>query len=487
MPSKTVEIIRPGQFEAARHYYTKVINAQPHPLVSFFRGLSTKRMINRYCHLKPNVDPKALEECIYYKPKYFRWAGVDLFHVATPKNHHQMILVETNSCPSGQKSMPQVSFDDEKGCYNQLIKNTFIPMFKETRAKVDGIIAVFYDKNYMEASGYAHTIADEMQQSVLLVPYFNSNYDHVKIEQGIFYVHFQNEWAPIKAIFRYVTQRPWNRFPIRGKTKILNPIVSCLAGGRNKIVAAKAYELFNASLAETGLKILTPETMCDVGKDEIPFWVQKFGGHAVIKVPYANAGQGVFTITKPQELEDFMKLDLGYEQFIVQSLIGNSSWSSNTQEGKFYHVGTVPNKSNNIYAADLRMMGCFGEDGFKPLAIYGRRARLPLPKTLETNQDSWDILGTNLSVKQGEESWESDTSRLILADYKEFNNLGIYLDELIGGYVQLVLAVNAIDRMAQNLINKKGELKTKLFKSFDSDKQLLKEIHEGNNHEMRAN
>ena len=487
MTVKSIELIKPGEFEPTRHYYTKVVNAQPHPLVTFFRRLSTKRIINRYCHLKPNVDAKVLEECIYYKPRYFRWAGVDLFHVASPTGNHQMILVETNSCPSGQKSMPQVSFDDEKGCYNQLIRETFIPLLKETRGKIDGMIAVFYDKNYMEASGYAHTIADEIQQPVLLVPYFSQKHDHVKIEQGLYKVNHNNEWIPIKAIFRYVTQKPWNRFPVKGKTKILNPIISCLAGGRNKIVAAKAYEHFNASLCGSGLKILTPETICDVGIDEIPFWVEKFGGHAVIKVPYANAGQGVFTVTNKKELEDFMKLELSYEQFIVQSLIGNSSWSSQTQKGKFYHVGTVPNKSNDIYAADLRMMGAFGEEGFRPLAIYGRRARLPLPRTLDSNEDSWAILGTNLSLKQGEDSWESDTSRLILADYKEFNTLGIYLDELIEGYVQLVLAVNAIDRMAINLINKKGELKTKLFKSFDNDSQLLKEIEDGNRETLRTN
>ena len=237
-------------------------------------------------------------------------------------------------------------------------------------------------------------------------------------------------------------------------------------------------------LEGTGLKIHTPETICDVGIHEIPFWLERFSGHAVIKVPYANAGQGVFTITNKNELDAFMDQDLNYEQFIVQSLIGNSSWSSDTQRGKFYHVGTVPNKSNRIYAADLRMMGCYGDEGFKPLALYGRRARLPLPRTLDEALDSWAVLGTNLSIKKPDNRWESDSSRLILTDYKEFNMLGLSFDELIEGYVQLVLAVNAIDRMSINLINKKGELKTELFKSFDNDKLLLKEIEDGNRDSM---
>jgi N6-adenosine-specific RNA methylase IME4 len=40
----------------------------------------------------------------------------------------------------------------------------------------------------------------------------------------------------------------------------------------------------------------------------------------------------------------------------VQSLVGNASWSSVTRSGKFYHVGTIPNKKSNTFVSDLRMM-----------------------------------------------------------------------------------------------------------------------------------
>lgn len=45
-----------------------------------------------------------------------------------------------------------------------------------------------------------------------------------------------------------------------------------------------------------------------------------------------------------------------YVKFIVQSLVGNATWSSVTRSGKFYHVGTIPNKKSNTYVSDLRMM-----------------------------------------------------------------------------------------------------------------------------------
>lgn len=32
------------------------------------------------------------------------------------------------------------------------------------------------------------------------------------------------EWLTVRAAFRYVTQRPWNRFPLISKTLVLNPV-----------------------------------------------------------------------------------------------------------------------------------------------------------------------------------------------------------------------------------------------------------------------
>ena len=67
---------------------------------------------------------------------------------------------------------------------------------------------------------------------------------------------------------------------------ILNPVIACLSGGRNKMVAAKAYELFNAHLDGSGLTIHTPETIRDVSFNELPLWVARFGGQEfVIMLP----------------------------------------------------------------------------------------------------------------------------------------------------------------------------------------------------------
>jgi hypothetical protein len=316
-----------------------------------------------------------------------------------------------------------------------------------------------------------------MGEDVLLVPFYNEENPHIKIDDDILYVNEKGEWIPLRAVFRYVTQRPWNRIPLNLKTKILNPIVACLAGGRNKMVAAKAYDLYNAELREFGLRINIPQTIWDVSKAEIPLWVKKMGGQAVIKIPYSNAGQGVFTIINQAELDAFMAMDFDYKRFIVQSLIGNYNWSSTSEKGKFYHVGTIPNAKGQTFVTDLRMMASTTKDGIRPLCVYARRAAEPLVDNITSGSDSWAMLGTNLSVKLQENQFTSDASRLMLMDRRDFNKLGIGLDDLIEGYIQTVLSMIAIDKMCINLIGSKGRFKMRLFKSLNNDATLLDEIY----------
>ena len=330
----------------------------------------------------------------------------------------------------------------------------------------------------MEVSGYAEVIADVMKEKVYYVDFYKDDPNpRVVFKDGVLHIRDENqELIPIRAAFRYLTQKPWNRLPLHSKTKILNPTVACLAGGRNKMVAAKAYDIFNAELQEHGLKINIPETIWDVSKNEVPLWVKKMGGHAVIKVPYSNAGQGVYTIVTETELDRFMELEFDYDLFIVQSLIGNSNWSSTTSAGKLYHVGTIPNHKNQTFVADIRIMVSSTEKGIRPLCTYARRAEKPLINNIEKGTDSWKMLGTNLSFKKEDGSWGSDTNRLILMDRRDFNKLGIGLDDLIEAYIQTVLSMVAIDKMAQTLINKQGKFRMRLFRSLNNDKSLLDEI-----------
>ncbi|MGB5810839.1 MAG: hypothetical protein WBG86_09930 [Polyangiales bacterium] len=439
--------------------------------------MSHRRIVQRYCHLNPRADPEFLESVLAYSPKRFRWAGADLFCTTTAAGSRRLLVIETNSCPSGNKSMPLVSDDDEQAGYRKLIETAFLPLLSKRKASNERL-AVLFDKNQMEASGYAAALADLTGEDVFLAPFPDAHQDPpARFTDGLLEVRDSTgRWIPIRAAFRYVTQKPWNRIPIHARTRILNPVATCLAGGRNKLVAMKAYDIYNAEIEPSGLQIRTPQTIGDVSKREVPLWVRRFGGHAVVKVPYSNAGQGVFTIVNERELERFMEMDDLYDRYVVQSLIGNYSWSSIERAGRFYHVGTIPDRRGHIYVADLRLMVCGGADGFRPLAVYARRSRKPLPARLEQGASSWDVLGTNLSERQPDGGWAASTDRLLLMDRRDFNTIGIGADDLIEAYIQTVLATIAIDKMTTTLLTQKGTLRRALFRSLDDDPSLLEEI-----------
>ncbi|MFK7929526.1 MAG: hypothetical protein AB8H79_15120 [Myxococcota bacterium] len=472
---ENVRCIEPGEFEPEEHFYPRVPNAALHPLVRAFLNLGNERIALRYSHLHPEANIAVVREVLSTRPAHFRWSGADLFHVTTDRGIRQNVIIETNSCPSGQKSMPLLN-DDEHGGYGALIEKAFLPSLKMQRGLPSGGLAVLCDKNPMETLGYARTLADLTGEKVLWVDFSHDSWqERARWESGVLHVLHDGAWQPIRAAFRYVTIRPWNRIPTQTRTWMFNPVSVCLAGGRNKLLAAKAYDFFNADMAESGLQIRTPDTIWDVHLPEVPLWIERMGGVAVVKNPYSNAGVGVYTITSAAELKAFMALDHRYQRFIVQGLIGNLGWTSQTRHGKLYHVGMVPNRKGEIYVADLRLMIAGTPSGFTPIALYGRRAPTPLAEALTESSDSWSMLGTNLSRKT-ETGWTTEPHRLVMMDQRDFNTLGVGLDDLTEAYLQTGMATLAIDRMVSQLRTKKGQFRRKLFASLVPDPNLVAEI-----------
>lgn len=466
--------VSPGSFVPERHFYPRVPNARLHPLVRTFMRLGNERIALRYSHLHPEADRDAVRELLRTPTAHFRWAGADLFHVTDEQGVRQNVLIETNSSPSGQKSMPLLDDDDDLGGYRRLIANTFLPMLKR-RKLPPGRLAVLWDRNELETTGYAAAIAELTGEEVLLVHAPKEAPERLRWEAGVLHVELDGSWVPIRAAFRYVTQAPWTRIPPTSRTVILNPVVACLAGGRNKLVAAKAYDIFNATASESGLRIRYPETIWDVELAQVPLWLERMGGITVVKNPYSNAGQGIWTITSAPELDHFMAINHTYQRFIVQGLIGNHCWTSKTQGRRLYHVGTVPDRGGQIYVADLRFMVGQSPTGAYPVALYARRARKPLSQD-KGAESSWDMLGTNLSVKRENGTFTTEPHRLLLMDERDFGRLGVGLDDLTEAYLQTVMAMHAIDAMCKRLINAKGRFRHKFFASLDPDPVLLNEV-----------
>jgi len=136
----------------------------------------------------------------------------------------------------------------------------------------------------------------------------------------------------------------------------------------------------------------------------------------------------------------------------------------------------VPDRRGRLFFGDLRFSVGAGPDGFFPLAIYARRAHSPLADTLDPETPSWDMLGTKLSVQTADGTWTTEAQRLRLMDNRDFNRLGIGVDDLIEGYVQSVLSVTAIDHMARRLVTQKKRFRGKRFAALDPDPALLSEL-----------
>jgi hypothetical protein len=452
---KNVHLVEPGDFEPSDHWYPRVLNSNIHPLVSYFLNLSHEQMIERFIRIQPNADREIIQSILAYQPKYFRWAGSDLMHVSDSTGNRHLTLIETNSCPSGQKSMPLIDQNIEQGGYKRLIEQTFQPMVRSHKA--EGALAVIYDKNPMENIGYAAAIADCFRENVYLVQFNNKDSEpSIVIINDQFHVKIsENETIPLRAAFRYVTQEPWNRIPPNNKTLLLNPIQACLAGGRNKEKAFYAYEEFNQKHSQSGLKIKYPRTYPNVSFSEIESYYGKLNGNLVIKLPDSNAGQGVYTITSKKELEHTLPI-LAKDperKYLLQELIF-SNRQDDTKNLHHYHIGTLPDLKNRIFAFDVRMMIHATTEGMRPLAGYSRISRYPLNQKLPDNLTSWDLYGTNLSVKS-DQGWEYDDARLMIFDIRNFGRLGLGVDELIQGFLQTCMAVFAIDSQAKKIYDSK--------------------------------
>ncbi|KAG4079761.1 hypothetical protein HA402_014892 [Bradysia odoriphaga] len=479
--------VNEGEFDPVKHFYPRAVNAEIHSLIETFLSMGNDRIVARYTNLNPRVKPEVLKNILSYIPSHFQWAGSDLFNVTTASGQRQMIVIETNSCPSGQKSMPFLSKTCEGNAqrgYRRVIEAAFENQLSKADPSMGGL-AVICDKNMMECSGYAAVLADVAKEKVWICEWFMNETDpDAKWIDGVLYIRDSHKvWHPIRACFRYLTQKPWNRFPIKTKTVVVNEIISCIAGGRNKIMAAIAYDQYNCELAGTGLSIRTPQTISNVNRCKIPFYIKSMGGRGVLKIPYSNAGQGVYTITNKIELKDFMSQSYHYDKFLVQSLVGKAGWSSKKRSNNYFHVGTIPNKNNNIYVTDIRLMITGSKQGFCPVCIFARKAKTPLSTELSADVNSWEMLGTNLSLQSHNGTWSTDTTRLILMDQHDFSQLGLSIDDLIDAYIQTVLAVTGIDRMAKKLLAN-GEFDYKLFKRLNPDNALIDEIRQANGDEI---
>lgn len=139
-------------------------------------------------------------------PKYLQWAGCDLMNITDSRGVMSMAVIETNSCPSGMKSTPLFEEMDEEGGYRILLQRTFLPHLSEASVRVPGGgLAVLFDKNPMETTGYAAALANLTGEEVHLVPMMHDGAQpRARFVDGILQVDVNGlgraeDWKPVRA------------------------------------------------------------------------------------------------------------------------------------------------------------------------------------------------------------------------------------------------------------------------------------------------
>ena len=135
-----------------------------------------------------------------------------------------MILIETNSCPSGQKSMPLLSDTEEYGGYRVVLETAF----REVLEKADptlGDLAVVYDKNKMETTAYASVLAEISKENVWCVEFSDEDEDPpVKWVDRVMHVRDENGGESRSGEFmgrESMIERDWIGFIIK-QSKLSN-------------------------------------------------------------------------------------------------------------------------------------------------------------------------------------------------------------------------------------------------------------------------
>jgi len=447
-----VELIHPGDFTPSAGFHHSVHGTRAHPIVEAFFALDNISMAARYQHRFPAVSKEVLHRLLAWRPRHFFWAGCDFFPVHTETNA-RMLLLETNSCPAGQKWMPGLVYEPRWGGYQRLTEMLF------STSERQGTLAVLYDKNPQEVRAYAATLAELSARDVLLVPIPSDALDEIlRIRSSGLQVRGPEGWVAVTAALRYVTDQPWRSLPLHSATVILNPLSACLSGGRNKHLARIAYERFNECWSESGLAIRFPKTQSGLSTEQAAAAIASAGHRGIIKTPYGHAGEGVFPIVSADGLSRWRAAVDEGQRWVVQELIAEEHLSVHAKEGD----------SARVY--DLRLMVAAGNEGFRPIAAFARRARANLVFPLE-QETLRDQLITNLSYRDDRGDWGTDVSRVVPLDETHFDSLRLTLDDLVEACVQSVMSVVAIDQLASSLPDETHQFDIAAFHKLNDDPQ----------------
>jgi hypothetical protein len=428
-----------------------------------YLNMSNKEIAENYSKRK-GIEQQAVMDLLNYKPKFFFNAGSDLMKV-TQNNETKMLVIEVNSVATGSMSFPtrDVEYYNQ---YEYIIENSFKPLIKDI-PEDDGVLAVLNDANYLEAYTYAVIMARKMSENVYVVNLCEARHynNYFRINDDYLEIFINNKWTKIRACYKYVQTKPWLMLPVQSKTFIYNSLLGCLAGGRNKAIAALAYSILNHELKDKGLKINHPKTFVNLSKEDV---LEKYKerGLGVAKGLYGNGGYDIYFLTSDKDLSFFKEHAMSNNKYIYQDLVGLKSWLKNGADNRYFHIGTnLPDRK----VFDLRMCIAYTKDGYRPSSMFSRTSKEALNENYDEINNFKNVLLTNIGDAL------DLNNQIVILDDNGFKRLGLDFNDVIDGFIQTVLAAVAVDKMACRLMEK-GSFNFDLFIELNHDYQLYDEL-----------
>jgi hypothetical protein len=402
------------------------------------------------CYLN-NIGKNSRETLRYImneRSRHFILAGVDLMAVENRETgERDFLLLEINSAPGFIYCTPEN--DAAEYGYKRLIH---LLLDHTPKDQWDGIVHFSEGKVPVEDRGFFHYYREILKRDVNILGPRDLEKLSLNRENQLEY-----RGRPITGAIRYIHKDPWNYLAPSVKGTFINSTKVDLCGGRDKLMAERAFD--SCIVHNKKIVLSRPECFTAHTREELEHIILSKEFPLVVKKRFLNSGIGIYFILNKdlsvlKELSD-KDFPIVVQQMIIAPGTGINSDFPWEQKGVCIE--------GKRYAYDLRVVVASGPDGYKPLMVYGRRGRRPFSDLKNCGHGTEifdDIFKVNIAKKKGSD-FVFESNRLILPTDEGWEMLGITESELMAAYMESILSLYAADRFCDSYEGRFDELLAK--------------------------
>jgi hypothetical protein len=388
------------------------------------QGASMAPELRECLHLSPeaiaelyarreSIDQGALVRLLRSGARHFRLSGVDLLRTIEAPG---FVVLEANSAPGFGYCTPG------RDAWELAYRKAARLVVETVRAGGEGAVALLTeDKLPCETLGYRHALAQAAGAEVPVWGPADLRGAELTASRQL-----RVRGQIVAGGLRYLHTNPWELLPPDTAGVYINGTRVDLAGARDKVAAAHAFQKLNDGRSAGLPRLSFPATHILRGPSMTAELPGDWAG-VVLKPPHLNSGAG---------LRFFSKIP--------------SAWPASTVFPLVAQAMVRPSRSllidGRVY--DLRMVVGSDASGFFPIMAYARLARRPYDESLEGDALAMALI-TNISAAAADGSSRFEYERLLIPSTEGWRRLGLSQEDFAVAYVHSVLATLAIDENSE--------------------------------------